>query len=175
MVFAYLQGLVNVQYASSDESDGNESDFERECESEVDFSIAESYSEPPSVEDSDRPGHSKGGQTVTEIDLDLESFWSDFTGQPGPRHSLSHDDRPIYYYSLFVDEEFPTTACLSRPAPADHQITRLCGRKRQCFQCRTFGSHADSKLIPKAVYDFSICSVHLCQGRCFALFHTNLN
>lgn len=72
-------------------------------------------------------------------------------------------------------KEFPSVSGLGKAQPEEHSITRLFGRKRQCFQCRVGGKKTASNRVPETVFGCATCNVHLCKGLCFATFHSQLN
>lgn len=58
--------------------------------------------------------------------------------------------------------------------PAQHQLTRLHGRKKNCSLCMTEKRRAPCGRGVETVYGCSLCKVHLCKNTCFARFHAQL-
>lgn len=58
--------------------------------------------------------------------------------------------------------------------PLSHGIIHFSGRKKNCFVCEKAKRRTVKGYGVQSTWGCAVCSVYLCRGTCFALFHQNL-
>lgn len=67
-----------------------------------------------------------------------------------------------------------SVAARAEPASAKHNLLRMAGRKKRCYQCSKDGIKAPSGRPAETVYGCPFCKVHLHKGHCYAKHHEEL-
>lgn len=104
---------------------------------------------------------------------------------PRPRCDRYHD--PLFFrlglYDGLIAGNVVTVRQVQRPVsfagsaitdPAEHPLSRMPGRKRNCILCQKLKQRAPSGRGVQTVYGCTLCKANLCKGKCFAQFHYDL-
>ena len=67
--------------------------------------------------------------------------------------------------------EVASASAYKTTKPGTHNLLRLPGRKRACYQYAQEKKKTGARRTPETVFEYASCNMRLCKGHCFATFH----